>query len=60
MTREAVANEWVRRRDKQANILTGVEAQCAWLREAGFVDVDCFFKVLELALFGGLKPMERS
>jgi SAM-dependent methyltransferase len=60
MTREAVAEEWVRRRDKQANILTGVDAQCAWLREAGFVDVDCFFKVLELALFGGVKPMEGS
>ncbi len=60
MTREAVAEEWVRRKDKRANILTGVDLQCAWLREAGFADVDCFFKVLELALFGGLKPMERS
>ncbi len=60
MSREAVAREWVRRADKQANILTGVEVQCAWLREAGFADVDCFFKALELALFGGLKPVERS
>ena len=29
MTREAVAAEWVRRKDKEANILTGVDAQCA-------------------------------
>jgi SAM-dependent methyltransferase len=57
MSREAVADEWVRRADKQANILTGVDVQCAWLRELGFADVDCFFKVLELALFGGLKPV---
>ncbi len=60
MSREAVAREWVRRADKQANILASVDAQCAWLREAGFADVDCFFKALELALFGGLKPVERS
>ena len=60
MSREAVAAEWVHRADKQANILTGVDAQCAWLREVGFADVDCFFKALELALFGGLKPVERS
>jgi predicted methyltransferase len=60
MTRERVAEEWVRRKDKQANILAGVDVQCAWLREAGFAEVDCFLKILELALFGGLKPMERS
>jgi len=33
-----------------------VEAQCAWLGEIGFADVDCFFRILELALFGGRKP----
>jgi cyclopropane fatty-acyl-phospholipid synthase-like methyltransferase len=60
MSREAVADEWVHRADKQANVLTDVDAQCAWLREVGFADVDCFFKALELALFGGLKPVERS
>ena len=27
-----------------------------WLREIGFVDVDCHWKWLELALFGGMKP----
>lgn len=42
--------------DREANILAPVEDQCAWLREIGFVDVDCSFKVLELAVFGGRKP----
>lgn len=32
------------------------EAQCAWLRAAGFVDVDCFFKSWRFAVFGGWRP----
>ena len=57
-TREQVAQEYVRRPDKAANILAPVEDQCGWLREIGFVDVDCWLKVFELALFGGRKPPE--
>jgi tRNA (cmo5U34)-methyltransferase len=30
-----------------------VDDQCAWLREAGFTDVDCFFKSWRFAVFGG-------
>uniref|UniRef100_UPI00397C1AB2 class I SAM-dependent methyltransferase n=1 Tax=Amycolatopsis sp. lyj-346 TaxID=2789289 RepID=UPI00397C1AB2 len=30
-----------------------VDAQCDWLTEAGFVDVDCFFKAWRFAVFGG-------
>jgi tRNA (cmo5U34)-methyltransferase len=30
-----------------------VDAQCAWLRDVGFVDVDCFFKAWRFAVFGG-------
>jgi tRNA (cmo5U34)-methyltransferase len=30
-----------------------VDEQCRWLREAGFVDVDCFFKSWRFAVFGG-------
>ena len=52
-TREQIATDYVRRPDKAANILAPVEDQCAWLREIGFVDVDCYFKVFELAVFGG-------
>ena len=54
-TRAQVANEFVYRPDKVANILAPVETQCAWLREIGFQDVDCFFKAFELCVFGGRK-----
>lgn len=56
MSRAQVAREFVRRPDKAANILAPVERQCEWLRELGFADVDCFFKVFELAVFGGRRP----
>lgn len=51
--RETVAVEYRGRPDKAANILAPVELQCEWLRGSGFRDVDCFFKVFELAVFGG-------
>lgn len=41
--------------DKKENIPAPVEAQCQWLRDTGFQEVDCFFKTFELALFGGRK-----
>lgn len=56
MTREEVAEKFVKREDKQANILAPVELQCGWLREIGYQDVDCYLKILELAVFGGRKP----
>ncbi len=52
-SRAQVAEDFVHRPDKAANILAPVETQCRWLREIGFEDVDCYFKVLELAVFGG-------
>lgn len=55
-SREQVAEEFVNRPDKAANILVPVELQCEWLRECGFEDVDCYFKVFELAIFGGRRP----
>ncbi len=33
-----------------------LEDQLLWLREAGFADIDCHWKWLELALVGGAKP----
>jgi len=55
-SREEVAGEYYNRPDKAANILAPVEAQCEWLREIGFTDVDCYFKIFELAIFGGRRP----
>lgn len=57
-TREQVAHDFVHRPDTAANILAPVELQCEWLRAIGFGDVDCFFKVFELAVFGGRRPAE--
>ncbi|MCF7765616.1 MAG: class I SAM-dependent methyltransferase [Verrucomicrobia bacterium] len=39
-----------------SNQLMEVRPQLQWLREIGFVDVDCHWKWLELALIGGVKP----
>ena len=57
--RQTIANAYYKRPDKKENILAPVVEQCQWLREIGFIDVDCFFKVFELALFGGRKTSNR-
>jgi ubiquinone/menaquinone biosynthesis C-methylase UbiE len=56
MTREQVAEQLYYRPDKASNILAPVETQCEWLRELGYTDVDCYFKIFELAVFGGRRP----
>lgn len=43
-------------KDKEVNILAPVQNQCNWLKEIGYVNVNCFFKAFELAIFGGIKP----
>ena len=58
--REAIVGEYYNRPDKKENILASVEDQCQWLRQIGFIDVDCFFKVFELALFGGRKTSNKT
>lgn len=55
-SKEEIAIEYYNRPDKDANILAPLEIQCDWLKELGFVDVDCFIKLFELALFGGRRP----
>ena len=51
-----LAEEYKNRPDKAANILAPVELQCNWLREIGYEEVDCYFRVFELAVFAGRKP----
>jgi ubiquinone/menaquinone biosynthesis C-methylase UbiE len=55
-TFEQIAEEYKNRPDKAANILAPTEIQCEWLREIGYEEVDCFFRIYELAVFGGRKP----
>lgn len=58
--REHIAGAYYQRPDKKENILAPVERQCQWLRDLGFADVDCFFKVFELAIFGGRKTSNKQ
>ncbi len=55
-TREQMSEVFHNRPDKDANILAPVETQCNWLRDIGYTDVDCYFRIYELAVFGGRRP----
>lgn len=55
-TFDELAEEYKNRPDKAANILAPTEQQCDWLRELGYEEVDCYFRIYELAVFGGRKP----
>lgn len=54
-SRDEIANTYYYRPDKAANILAPLETQCNWLREIGYQHVDCYLKIFELAVFGGVR-----
>jgi tRNA (cmo5U34)-methyltransferase len=55
-SRDQIAREFQAREDKAANILAPVDEQCHWLVDAGFDDVDCYFKYFELSVIAGRRP----
>jgi len=59
-TFDQLAEEYENRPDKAANILAPTELQCDWLREVGYEEVDCYFRIYELAVFGGRKPKQKN
>lgn len=54
-TRDEIKKIYLDPDHKALNILESVEKQCNWLREIGFSEVDCYMKIFELALFGGIR-----
>jgi tRNA (cmo5U34)-methyltransferase len=53
------SDEEIRKRyveHRRLEIPVPMELQLEWLREVGFSDVECFWKYLNLAIFGGRKP----
>jgi SAM-dependent methyltransferase len=55
-SREQIRSDFLNSEESAANIVTLTETQCDWLRGIGFVHVDCYFKIFELAVFGGVRP----
>jgi SAM-dependent methyltransferase len=55
-TREEMASFYLNRPDKDANKLLSVDVQCTWLRAIGYEEVDCYFRIYELAVFAGCRP----
>jgi tRNA (cmo5U34)-methyltransferase len=57
-SRQEIADIFLKRPDREANLLAPVETQCDWLRQIGFEQVDCYFRIYELAVFAGRRPVQ--
>ena len=55
-TRAEMADVFLKRPDREANKLLSVNLQCDWLRDLGYEEVDCYFRIYELAVFAGRRP----
>jgi hypothetical protein len=44
------------RHENHVRYMIPLEPQLKWLREAGFVDIDVFWKRLDWVIYGGRKP----
>jgi len=55
ITRQEVADSFINRPDRDEDKPALVDVQCNWLEDIGFKDVDCFFKLFVIAVFGGRK-----
>ncbi len=53
VSHERIEREYIKHRELE--IPVPVETQLRWLRETGFTDIECFWKFLNLAMFGGRK-----
>ncbi len=60
LDRDTAEKDFLQRPDKESLLPSQTDVQCDWLREIGFVGVDCFFRGLGIAFFGGAKPRKAS
>ena len=58
VSEEGVKTQYVKHRELE--IPLPLEVQLAWLSELGFADTECFWKYLNLAIFGGRKPSRKE
>ncbi len=54
-SRAEVARKYYERTRQASSTLAPLEVQFDWMRAAGFEDVECFLKMQEMAVFGGIR-----